>query len=61
MRRLAARETGEGLHWHQQRVAELVTQMERTRLEDLLVDTEDKAIDVVAADIRHLSGWPRDI
>jgi len=61
MRRLAARETGEGLHWHQQRAAELVTQMERTRLEDLLVDTEDRAIDVVAADIRHISGWPRNI
>ncbi len=58
LRRLAARETGEGLQWHQQRAAALVTQMERTKLEDLLIDTEDKAIDVVAAEIRHSSGWP---
>jgi cytidylate kinase len=57
LRRLQERETGASLEWHQRRAAELVTQMERDRVEDLVVDTEGKAVAEIARDVLARTGW----
>jgi chloramphenicol 3-O-phosphotransferase len=55
--RLAQREAGASLSWHQQRAGELLAQMERDALEDLRVDTEGKAIGDIAAEVLGRAGW----
>jgi chloramphenicol 3-O-phosphotransferase len=55
--RLAVREAGASLHWHQQRAGELIVQMERDALEDLRVDTEGKPIEEIAAEVLERVGW----
>jgi adenylylsulfate kinase len=55
--RLAGREVGASLAWHQQRAAELTTLMERARLEDLLVDTMDRSALDIAGEIIARTGW----
>ena len=57
LRRLEGREAGASLAWHQQRAAELATQMERDQVEDLLVDTEGKVAADIAREIVVRSGW----
>ena len=57
LRRLEGREAGASLAWHQQRAAELATQMERDRVEDLLVDTEGKVAAGIAREIVVHTGW----
>jgi adenylylsulfate kinase len=55
--RLAARESGASLAWHQHRAGELTTIMERNRVEDLLVDTEEKSIAEIAGEVLARIGW----
>ncbi len=57
LRRLEGREAGASLAWHQQRAAELATQMERDQVEDLLVDTEGKVAAGIARETVVRSGW----
>lgn len=57
-RRLAGRDTGAALGWHRRRAAELVAQMERDRVEDLLVETDGKAPFDIAREILTRAGWP---
>ncbi len=57
LRRLEGREAGASLAWHQQRAAELAAQMERDKVEDLLVDTEGKVAADIAREIVVRSGW----
>lgn len=61
-RRLAGRETGAGLEWHQQRAAELTALtalMERNQVEDLLIDTEEKSALAVAQEAVARAHWLR--
>jgi adenylylsulfate kinase len=55
--RLRLREIGAGLDWHLQRAAELSQQMERDKVEDLLVNTEGKSINAIAREILIRSNW----
>ena len=55
--RLERRESGASLAWHQQRAAELALLMERTAVEDLLVDTENQAVHDIARTILGRIGW----
>ena len=61
VRRLEGRESGEGLRWHQNRAAELVTQMDEQAVEDLLIETEGKTVLEVARDILTRIGWTRPV
>jgi DNA polymerase III delta prime subunit len=49
--RLAGREAGESLAWHQSRAAVLNTQMERDALEDLRIDTAGRDPAAIAREI----------
>jgi deoxyadenosine/deoxycytidine kinase len=53
--RLAGRERGVSLAWHQQRAAELTTIMAQAQLEDLLVDTTGRSPLDIAKEIIALS------
>jgi adenylylsulfate kinase len=55
--RLAGREMGASLAWHQQRAAKLTTLMEQARLEDLLVDTMGRSALDIAQEIIARTGW----
>jgi len=55
--RVRQRETGAGLAWSLNRTAELAAQMDRDRLEDLLVDTDGRSAAVIARDVLTRSGW----
>lgn len=55
--RLQGREMGSGLEWHLQRTAELAEQMDQSRVEDILVNTEGKSVMVVAREVLQRSGW----
>ncbi len=55
--RLAGRETGADLEWHQNRAIELAAQMEETALEDLRVDTEGKTVPEIAQEIIDRARW----
>lgn len=55
--RLAGRETGADLEWHQNRAIELAAQMEETALEDLRVDTEGKTVLEIAQEIIARARW----
>ncbi len=50
-RRLAQRETGESLRWHQQRALELAALMEKEAIGDLLVETDEKTALEIADEI----------
>jgi len=56
-RRLARRESGDDLAWHCFRAAELSAQWQRAPVEDFLVETDEKAIAAVAAEILAQAGW----
>jgi predicted kinase len=55
--RLAGREQGSSLLWHQQRAAELIKIMDENPVEDWLIDTESRSIDDVVGEIRQRSAW----
>lgn len=57
LKRLASRETGAGLVWHQQRAVELTEIMDRNRVEDLLVETDGKSVMEVAREVATRIGW----
>lgn len=57
LERLAGREVGEGLEWHQQRAAVLIAQMERDRVEDVLVDTEGRTVIDIAIEVMRHMRW----
>lgn len=56
-RRLAQREVGSGLERHLRRAAELVAVMEQNRVEDIVIDTDNKPIAIAARDVLVQSGW----
>jgi len=55
--RLAGREVGASLAWHQQRATELTTLMEQAQLEDLLVDTMARSAYDIAGEILAHTKW----
>lgn len=55
--RVERRQVWSGLEWHRHRAAELAAQMERDRVEDILVDTEGKSPITVAQEILTQSRW----
>lgn len=59
--RLTARETEDSLGWYLHRAEELAAQMDSDGLEDLLVDTEGKAIIDVAREIWVRSNWANSV
>ena len=57
LRRLAGRETGASLAWHQARAGELLGLMAERAVEDLLVDTDGKTVAEVAREVLYAIGW----
>jgi shikimate kinase len=55
--RLAGRETGASLVWHQARAAELEEIMTRNRVADLVVETDGKSVKEVAREVAIKTGW----
>jgi adenylylsulfate kinase len=55
--RLARRDAGASLAWHQQRAAELILLMERNGIGDLIINTEGKTEGEVAWEIVHHLLW----
>jgi adenylylsulfate kinase-like enzyme len=55
--RLEARESGASIEWYRRRAAELTAIMERERVEDLLVQTEERSVEVVAQEILRWLRW----
>jgi adenylylsulfate kinase-like enzyme len=55
--RVAQRELGSGRDWHLRRAAELAAQMERDAVEDLLVETDGRAIAEIAGEIVLHTSW----
>lgn len=55
--RLAQREVGSGLEWHVRRAAELVALLEQKRVEDIIIETDNKPVAAVARDVLVQSGW----
>ena len=49
--RLKSRETGDALEWHLKRAVELTNQLEQAKVEDLVIDTDNKTVDEVAKEI----------
>jgi hypothetical protein len=56
--RVRQRELGSGREWHARRAIELAEIMERNRVEDLLVATDDRPVTEIAREILRRSGWP---
>ena len=54
---VARRETGGGLDWHLARAAELAAQMDRDRVEDLLIETAERPAAAIAREILLRAGW----
>ncbi len=57
---VARRETGNGLAWHLARAAELAGQMDRDRVEDLLIDTAERPAATIAREVLLRAGWLDD-
>ena len=55
--RLRIREIGTSLDWHLHRAAELSQQMDRDKVEDILVDTDGKSVAAIAREILTRSNW----
>jgi shikimate kinase len=55
--RLAGREVGDSLNWHQQRAAELIAIMDEHRVEDLLIDTDGRSSDEIVAELLSRCAW----
>jgi hypothetical protein len=54
---VARRETGSGLAWHLARATELAAQMDRDRVEDLLIETADRPAVAIAREVLARVGW----
>lgn len=57
-RRLAGRDAGDALAWHRRRAAELAAIMARNRVEDLLIETADRAPAEIAREALARAHWP---
>ncbi len=57
--RLQRREVGAGLDWHLRRAAILSQQMDRDKIEDMLVNTEGKSVTAIAREILTRSNWAK--
>lgn len=55
--RVRRRETGAGLAWHLHRTVELAAQLERDRVEDLVVETDERATVTIAREVLQRAGW----
>ncbi len=55
--RVARREVGAGHEWHLRRAAELAAQMDRDRVEDIVVETEGRSVPAVAREVLARSTW----
>lgn len=55
--RVQRREVGQGLDWHVRRSAELAAQMERERVEDIVVETDGRGVPELAQEVLDRSGW----
>ena len=55
--RVAGREVGAGREWHLRRAAELAAQMDRDRVEDIVVETEGRSVPAVAREVLARSAW----
>ena len=55
--RVARREVGAGHEWHLRRAAELAAQMDRDRVEDIVVETEGRSVPTVAREVLARSAW----
>jgi energy-coupling factor transporter ATP-binding protein EcfA2 len=55
--RLRKRGNGAGLQWHLDRAVELAPEMDRARVEDLLVETEERNPSDLASEILLRLGW----
>jgi hypothetical protein len=55
--RLRRRERGADLAWYLHRGPELVAIMERAGIGDILVDTDDRSVGEIAAEVLRRSGW----
>ena len=55
--RVSRRELGLGREWHTRRAAELADQMERERVEDILVETDDRSVNAIAGEVLRRAGW----
>lgn len=56
--RVAAREHGLGRAWHLARAAELVAQMDRDAVEDVLIETDGQTLGEIAREALARCGWP---
>jgi len=54
---VARRETGGGLDWHLARAAELAAQMDRDRVEELLIETGERPAAAIAREVLARAGW----
>ena len=54
----AAREHGLGRAWHLARAAELVAQMDRDAVEDVLIETDGQTLGEIAREALARCGWP---
>ena len=55
-KRLDKREIGNLLNWHKKRAGELIDMFESKKLENIIIDTENKSIESIAKEI--LQFWP---
>jgi len=55
--RVRQRGEGRGMQWHLDRAVELAPLMDVQRVEDLLVETEDRTAGELARETLHLLGW----
>lgn len=55
--RVRRREPGAALDWHLQRAPELAGIMEQNKVEDILVDTDNKAVTEIAQEILARTRW----
>ncbi len=58
--RLDRREVGSALEWHTRRAAELADLMERSRVEDVLLDTENRSVNAIAHEMLLRTNWPEE-
>lgn len=57
-KRIRLRDSGRWVEWDLARASELAEQMDRDRVEDLLIETDGKDLAAVAGEILERSGWP---
>ena len=55
--RIRRREIGLGRTWHSRRASELARIMDRTAVEDVLIETDDRTVNAIAREILDRTGW----